>query len=230
MKKIVLLFSLLCGMLGFQNCSIDNYDAPDTTLIGKIVDTETNETVQTQYQNGAKIRLYELYNGIWSVQPNDFWVKQDGTFENKAIFAGKYKVVAEGPFAKVDTIDMEISGTKVLEIKVTPYLRLSIDAQAVSGGVNMSTKISRSVNAPKIKTLLFLCAKTPYVDKNTFGGANMKQEIALGDVSDAEIVAKTYTGILKELPSGTYYVRVGALADNSSSHYNYSKIVEVKVP
>lgn len=55
------------------------------------------ENVPGQAQNGTKIRMYEFYNDEWSVQPNDSWVSQDGTFSNTAVFTGKYKILAEGP-------------------------------------------------------------------------------------------------------------------------------------
>jgi hypothetical protein len=219
---------VLCGLC-LPGCTLDNYDAPNAALTGRLVDSETNEGMQTQIPNGARIRIYEFYNNDWSLQPYDFWVKQDGSFENQSVFAGKYRIVAEGAFAAIDAIETDISGTKNLDIKVTPYLRLSINATPGSGGeVTLSTQISRTANAPKIRTLSFLCSKTAYVDKNVFV---KKADIDLNAVDDGEIVSKTYSETLTGLtPNTTYYVRIGAFANNPASHYNYSRIVEVKLP
>ncbi|MDR1880713.1 MAG: DUF3823 domain-containing protein [Tannerellaceae bacterium] len=226
--KAVSILIILFGYC-FQGCELDNYNAPDATLSGRLIDSETNEAMPTQTPNGARIRIYEFYNNDWSPQPYDFWVKQDGSFENKSVFAGKYRITAEGAFAAFDPIETEISGTKNLDIKVTPYLRLSINAVPGAGGeVTLSTQVSRSANAPKIRTISFVCAKTPYADKNTFV---KKTDIDVNAVSDDEIISKTYSATLTGLtPNTVYYVRVGAFANNSGSHYNYSKVVEVKLP
>jgi len=182
----------------------------------------------TQTPNGARIRIYEYYNDAWSATPYDFWVKQDGSFENKAVFAGKYRITAEGAFAAFEPIETEISGVKNLDITVTPYLRLTINASpAGSGEINVSTQITRSANAPKIRTISFVASKTAYSDKNVFV---KKTDIDVSGVDDSEIVSKTYSATLTGLnPGTTYWVRVGAFANNTGSHYNYSKIVEVKL-
>jgi hypothetical protein len=219
---------VLCGVC-LYGCDLDNYDAPNATLTGQLIDAETNEPMPTQIPNGARIRIYEFYKDEWSLQPYDFWVKQDGSFENRSAFAGKYRITAEGAFAAFEPIETDISGTTELDIRVTPHLRLSVDAVAGTGGeVTLSTQLSRSANAPKIRTISFMCGKTPYVDKNTFA---KKSDVDVNSVSDNEIVSKTYSATLTGLaPNTTYYVRVGALADNAGSHYNYSKILEVKLP
>jgi len=55
--------------------------------------------------------------------------------------------------------------------------------------------------------------------------------ITLTKVADSEIVTQDYSELFDGLESGvTYYVRVGALAVNPSSYYNYSKIIEMKIP
>jgi len=228
MKKITLIVLILYSILNFQGCQLDNYDGPDAALTGRLIDQETNEPMPTQYQNGAKIRLYEFYDGQWSPQPNDFWIKQDGTFENNVIFSGNYRIIAEGAFDKLDAIEMEISGTKTLDIKVAPFLRLTIDAVANGDAISLSTKISRSANAAKIKTITFLCAKTPYVDKSTF---IKKVDKDVSAMDDKEIVSQIFTETISELTRGTtYYVRVGALAENPANDYNYSTVLTINVP
>jgi hypothetical protein len=220
--------ALLCGGW-LQGCSLDNYDAPNAVLTGRLVDSETNEPVPSQIPNGARIRIYEFYKNDWSLQPYDFWVKQDGSFENRSVFAGRYRIVAEGPFAAVDPVETEISGTKTLDIPVTPYLRLTVNATPGAGGeVTLSTQVSRSANAPKIQTITFVASQTAYVDRNVFV---KKVDLDVNGDSDGEIVSRTHSATLTGLTSGkTYWVRVGALSNNPGSYYNYSKIVEVKLP
>ncbi|MDR1221806.1 MAG: DUF3823 domain-containing protein [Tannerella sp.] len=226
--KTAFMLVVLCGFC-FYGCDLDNYDAPNATLTGRLVDSETNEAMPTQTPNGARIRIYEFYKGEWSPQPYDFWVKQDGSFENRSAFAGRYRITAEGAFADFEPVETDISGTTTLDIRVTPYLRLSVNAVPGAGGeVTLSTQISRSANAPKIRTVSFVCGKTPYVDKNTFV---KKTDLDVNSVSDDEIISQTYSATLTGLtPNSTVYVRVGAFANNAGSHYNYSNVLEVKLP
>lgn len=227
-KKSIFALLILSCVVVFFSCELDNYDAPNAVLKGKIIDSGTNEAMPTQYQNGTKICLYEYYNGKWSEQPNNFWVKQDGTFENKAVFAGKYKVVAEGAFAPIAPIEVEIKGTKELDIMVTPLLRLTIDTNVQNNTIIVTSKISRTEATSKIKTITFLCGKTPYVDKNTF---EKKIDNDLSKIDDNQIVSRTYTEAFSDLISGkTYYLRVGALAANVQNYYNYSDVIKIVIP
>jgi hypothetical protein len=70
------MWMILC-VFCFSGCSPDNYDAPNATLTGRLLDSETNEAMPTQTPYGARIRIYEFYWNEWSPQPYDFWVKPD---------------------------------------------------------------------------------------------------------------------------------------------------------
>lgn len=228
MRKIIFLAVVLCGLIGFQGCSLDNYDEPNASLTGALVDAETNEKVPCQYQNGARIRIYEFYKDAWANQPNDFYTKQDGTFTNNAIFPGKYQIVAEGPFEDTDKVEMENNGSQTLELKVTPFLRVSANATASGTTVTMTANVKQSSAKRGIKAVEFYYGKTPYVDKNTYTN---KVEADLSGKTDDQIVSSTLTAEFTGLQSGqTYYFRTGALGENSGNYYNYSTVMEVKIP
>lgn len=231
MKKILFsafLAVILCSIGSLQSCSLDNYEEPSATLTGALIDSETNANVPCQYQNGSRIRLYEFYNGAWATQPNDFYTRQDGTFTNQAIFPAKYRVEVEGPFETPAPVEMEISGTKELKIQVLPFLRLTASATAAGSSVNMTATVAKTSNKHNIKAVEFYCGVTPYVDKSTF---NSKKEMDLTGKTDAEIVSTTFSASFDGLTSGkTYYFRVGALGENSGNYYNYSTVMEVKIP
>lgn len=231
MKKILFLAVILCCIGGFQSCKLDNFDEPSATLMGALVDSETNENVPCQYQNGSRIRMYEFYNGNWANQPNDFYTRQDGTFTNKALFPGKYKIEVEGAFETPQPVELEISGTKELPIQVIPFLRISAEATASGNSIRLTATLQRTASTRKIKTVGFYCNKTPYVDKNTFASEESRKETDLSGKTDAEITSTTFSETFTGLASGqTYYVRVGALAENPGNYFNYSKVIEVKVP
>ena len=64
MKKIAFC-TLLCGLLFiFSSCEVfkvDNYDLPEETLVGEVVDVATGEKVLTdQGSEGIRVRITEL--------------------------------------------------------------------------------------------------------------------------------------------------------------------------
>jgi|GEM_PF-6968791 hypothetical protein len=64
LSAVALPFAAGVTTLGFSACSlfeIDNFDAPEETITGKIVDIETGEPVLTEQNvRGIRIRLTEL--------------------------------------------------------------------------------------------------------------------------------------------------------------------------
>jgi hypothetical protein len=206
---------------------LDNYEKADTVITGLIVEEATYAPFQTQTPNGARVRFYEKYNDVWSIQPYDVWVHQDGTFSNNAAFSGEYKVVAEGAFFPADTQIIRISDTKKVALRVTPYLNIEVVASAGLGRISINAKIRKPENAPKIESIAFLISNTPNVDINSWMRKGGEEQLL--QVPDEEILNTTYLFSFSGLDSGrTYYVRVGALAQNDANAYNYSEIVAVK--
>ena len=220
-----ILLSLCVGLTG---CQLDNYESADTVIKGVVVEKDTYAPFQTQTPNGARVRFYEKYNGVWSSQPYDLWVHQDGTFNNNAAFAGEYKVVAEGAFFPIDTQIIRIADVNKLAILVTPYLSIDIQARTIDGRISATAKIRKADGANKILSMAFLISNTPNVDINSWmrkGG-----EEALTTVPDSEIQNTEYFFSFSGLDIGrTYYIRVAALSQNDANAYNYSEIKAVKI-
>jgi hypothetical protein len=227
MKISICLAVVAVGIaLAFSGCELDNYESADAVVKGSIVEEAANVPFQTQTPNGARVRFYENYNGVWSPQPYDVWVHQDGTFNNNAVFSGEYKIVPEGAFFPVDTQTVRISGTYEMTIRVTPYLHIDIETRAAAGSISATAKIRKAAGVSKIESIVFLISNTPYVDVNTWMEKGGEQ--SLTQVSDDEIVNTEYAFSFSGLDSGkTYYVRVGARARNDANAYNYSEIAAV---
>lgn len=228
MRKIILLAVALCGLIGFQSCGLDNYNEPSASLTGALVDSETNENVPCQYQNGSRIRIYEFYNNNWSKQPNDFYTRQDGTFTNTAVFPGKYRIEAEGAFETPAPVEMEIANTAALQLKVVPFLRVAGTATADGTSIKMTATVKRSASTRAIKAIEFYAGLTPYVDKSTH---NKKVVLDISGMTEQQILTSALQGTIEGLQKGkTYYCRVGVLGENAGNFYNYSTITEVKIP
>ena len=228
MKKILIFLSFIIGVSCFYSCEIDNYAEPDMTIEGKIVDTQTDDNIQTRQPNGIKIRIVE--EGYPT--PYDFWTKPDGSFKNSKLPAAKYQVVAmEGPFDDISPIavDLNTSQTNVL-FKVTPFARLSNVSITASGTTITATyKVAKS-STKALKTSLLMAYTSVQIHEATTG-AIKSTTVDLSGYSDADLATTTFTSTITGLKSGTtYYARIGVLTNNSLSRYNYSPVIEVKVP
>jgi hypothetical protein len=222
-------FTVFLIALAMAGCKLDNYEGADTVINGLIVD-DAYASFQTQTPNGAKVRFYEKYNGVWSTQPYDVWVHQDGTFNNDFAFAGEYKIVAEGAFFPADTQIVRIADTKKVALVVTPYLYIDIETIARAGRISMGAKIRKVENAPKnvkIESMAFMISNTPNVDINSWMRKGGEEQLL--EIPDDVIQNETYVFSFSGLDAGrTYYVRVGALAQNDANLWNYSRVAAVK--
>lgn len=228
MRKVIYVGLLL---LIIAACSEnDNYSTPDKTLQGAILDKETGDSIYSQSPNGLRVRLYDLQ--YENPQPIDFWGMQDGSFKNTKLFAGEYKVIIDnGGFYPIDTMSINIPLNENLNVKVLPILR--INANAKSAGENsIVVEYTLSETKPeegKIMRRSIIVNNTPYVDINNF--VNENPFINTESVSDSILTNTTFRDTITGLKSNSsYFVRVGARTDNVGNRYNYSEVMELKLP
>lgn len=156
---------LMVIALIITSCGLDNYDAPQSVLKGKITYNGetlglrgTGEAVQLQlYQDG-----YQLKNNI------PVYVRQDGTFQ-ATLFDGEYKLVTRnqnGPWLNTrDTMLIKLNGMTEIEVKVTPYFTISNASVTLNGSVlNAMFNVNQVVNTAKIDYIMLLVNKTSFVD------------------------------------------------------------------
>ena len=125
MKTIIryLFFPLMLSMF-FYACELDNYDYPDASITGRIIDSETNELVQSDLINGTTIKLIE--HGYDPVSPQYLRVKSDGTYANTLLFSNTYTIQPDlRNFVQIDEQEVEIGKNTTLDFIVTPYLRIN---------------------------------------------------------------------------------------------------------
>lgn len=252
MKKII--YSIVVGLfiLAGTSCQkFDNYDEPEETLQGTIVDKETQEPFQTEVaENGVRIKLLEY---SWSDNPTPyyFYVKQDGTFNNTKIFKGNYNIEPQGAFVPLvqtdsngsvlsdESVTMDIKGTVSLNFEVEPFLRVAYVGEPVINGnsISVQVKITRGTTNPDYQqdladVCLFINSSSPYVGNNNYDD-RYDRHLTGDELKDmiGQTVTLTTDG---ELPTGrTYYIRVGARIDKDiagAKRYNYTDVKEVNVP
>ena len=165
MKKIINFILSSFIVICFTSCEmfmIDNYDEPDQTLWGEIIDKGTGQRMLTdQGSEGVRIRLLEL---SWSdtPEPFDFWCMKEGIFQNTKVFAGYYNVQVDGPFiplirrnsqgellADESWYDYIKGGTTKIRFEVEPFLRLEWVGEPVvteDRRIQCSFKVTRGVS------------------------------------------------------------------------------------
>ena len=151
------ILSVLLGFV-FTACEIDNYDAPDCTIEGKIMN-HLNQPFQVN-QGAEIIRIREI---SWAKDDNTYTenrrlkVQQDGTYRDTKIFKGTYRLLPYGgAFFPYDDVNqdnddagelVEINGTVTHDFQVTPFLTVewvqkpTVD---VSGFLSCSVKFTRN--------------------------------------------------------------------------------------
>jgi hypothetical protein len=196
MKQYKLL-SALCLSVFFSACEIDNYDAPNGGLYGRILDAETGKNVPQAVPSdlGLRLRFYETdkENSI----EQHFYARQDGSFENTRIFNGHIRLVVEQRnFFPIDTINVLIKGQTQQDIPVIPYAHIQVENMEGNEKITMLCSLSRceslSYEKHKITSCMLIWHVSPYIDnqKENYTG---RASLSLGNVPDAQILSTHYS-------------------------------------
>lgn len=160
MKKIVYILTaalFFTGLMCFSGCSvfaIDNYEQPEETIRGNIVDAYTGEMIQTeQNSRGVRVRLTELSWGENVTHNPDFYARDNGFYQNTKIFKGDYNVRIDGPFVPIvretpdgdtlfnGTVDCRIEGITQVHFRVQPFLKVEIVGDPVVSGGKITAQV-----------------------------------------------------------------------------------------
>ena len=176
MKKTIFYFILSSFIITcFSSCDwfrVDNYDAPDQTVWGYIIDKNhpngPRPLLTDQGSEGIRIRLREL---SWSDTPDnhDFWCMADGMYRNSAVFAGYYNIQVDGPFIPLirtrsdGTVIEDNSkytdlkgGTTQVDFEVEPFLRVEWveDPQVTGDHITVKFRVTRGASVERMREML----------------------------------------------------------------------------
>ncbi|HLT07192.1 MAG TPA: hypothetical protein VK014_06665 [Cyclobacteriaceae bacterium] len=223
--KPTFLFSI--ALLILMGCEIDNYEAPDLTITGQIVDAETKELVESGGINSGTI--LKFYEGN-SQQPLLYQTYPEGTFTNSKVFAGVYTIEAEGPFTAPQgrMENIAINGNQEITVEVIPNVRLSITLEETSNSTAKAHLTFEKV-VPNQELLDLGVVWAEYKNPNVYsfsGGSIIQEDMRALSLSEGE-----REFILENLkPNTTYYVRGTARTVNPGNYYNYSTQYVFKTP
>jgi len=197
---------LLALMAGLAGCEKDNRTEPKSVLKGRVVFEGQPVGLRS---NGVQLELWQYGYQLFTKIP--VHIAQDGTF-SASLFDGNYKLVrlrGNGPWTdNTDSIDIELRGSKEIDVPVNPYFVLKNDAYSKGEG-----KVSATFNVQQVaagRTLervnLYLGTTTIVDPSNNVATA---QEVAANITDLTKPVTLTAT-IPAALASREYiYARVG---------------------
>ena len=167
MKKIYYGILICLAVISLNSCELDNYNGPQETLKGTVVDVATGNPVLTDQGNeGIRVRMNELsWKGTGVPSNFDIFCMKEGTFQDTKVFNGHYNVRIDGAFIPLvrrnqagDTIAdeskyIDIKGVTQVEYKVQPFLNVAwVGTPTVSNGVITATVvITRGVSPADFK-------------------------------------------------------------------------------
>lgn len=179
-------YIILCAFICMlASCSKDTYDPPSSTFSGRIV--YNGEPINVAYD---QVRFQLWQSGFGKLTPMDVTVKQDGSFSS-LLFNGSYKVSfpsGQGPYmtkqngSAKDTLAIDISGDKTMDIEVLPYYMIrnpqfSISSGKVTGSFKLD-KIITDANAKNIEKVVLYLNITQFV--SDAGSANITNKVLNG--------------------------------------------------
>lgn len=238
MKKIFLILSALVLVTACDWFVFDNEDSYDATISGRFIDSQTGQLVQFAHPNANKFQVIELE---WDKEASqDWYVKPNGTYVNKLVFAGKYKMhtLAQN-FYPVENLPFEIKkGDNVVDFTVTPFARILDPKITYEGGkivARFKVQCSDPSKTNKVDVNLFC-----YTDRYVSDGYNnvSKQSSSKKSTVQADGSTVIELSIDPTVASGVqftykrdHYLRIGAVATgsgvNTAKVYNYSSVYKM---
>ena len=220
---------------------IDNFDAPAAKISGRIIDKTTGENMLLG-QAESHIRIWEV-SYRWDPEPQDLNTKADGTYCNTKLFTGTYDMLPyDGAWWPCDTT-MNVKIMKkgaVQDFEVTPYLHL-VDFYAELDGLNLT--MSCRLEAPITEDMPKVVEIRPFVSNTSLCGYGNRIEYYFSDeyrvkinrewqdIDNGKGLSKETYSVTVPLKAGyKYTARLGALVNFAYVNYNYSEMVEIKVP
>lgn len=227
--KLYYLPVLFTLMMLANSCELDNYGYPDAQLSGSIIDSETNERIQSDLINGTTIKIIE--HGYDPVSPQYLRVKTDGTYANTLLFSNTYSIQPDlRNFIQVDEQDINIGKDTKLDFRVTPYIRVK-DAVILKEGNNIIATFRLQKTTPDAVSKIGLYAHSePIVGEPVRLVAVEKalnRQITEEETFKVVINVARNTALLK--PNQSYYFRIGAISSFPGAKFNYAPAQQINV-
>ena len=208
---------------------LDNYESPNGGIKGQILDAETNEPIPLPVQGSTGIIINMFEQNTDATQSVDFYAQMDGSYENSKLFNCDYKIVVNGPFVSPCEEFVSVKGQTTLDLKATPFARISASAQVAGKKVTVTYRVIPTSSNYDVSEVYGYWNFAPGVDN---GSANQAGKQTVNEkegtiVFDLENDKNYKDNLYKIQGNGNkIYVRIGAKTEGV---INYSTIIETIV-
>lgn len=207
-----------------NSCGLDNYEAPESRLHGRIV--YKGQPIGLRSTSGAvQLQLYQY--GYAKRDPIAVYVDQDGEFSAQ-LFSGEYKLVTRdgnGPWVNSrDTLDIHVEGYTECELEVTPYFLFGDYSFSLDNDiVKASATIEKIVEEATVERVILAIGKTRFVDEST----NIKQmSVKLDEGMNVE-AAMDMTSEADYKDATHLFARLGVRAAGADQ-YLFTPVIQLK--
>ncbi|MDD3995094.1 MAG: DUF3823 domain-containing protein [Proteiniphilum sp.] len=230
MKKV--LFIIVVILAFFTSCELDNYDAPNAKIFGKIIDSETGEPIQQEILEGSRIDYIEL--GDFANPPTQqMRFKTDGSFRNDLMFAGKYHIQARrGNFFILPADTIIVKGETEYNIVTEPYIRIKNVSYAIEGRDMVASFQLEQVADYPVKSIAIFADLNPNVSQSLRKLANVAEINKNVSPDETFTLKMKLDPFMDIIPDGkpSFYFRVGALISGMpEAKYNYSEPKKIEI-
>lgn len=219
MNRLLLLIIIIAASGCFTACELDNQDAPEIVLDGKLVYNGKSVPVAN---NKISLKFYQdayKLNDKFSVTAD-----QNGHFQN-LVFPGDYKVVLEtdkGAYENnTDTVKVSVTANKSIDWNMKPFFFVSAASFSKSGNAINATTTIEKVSNKELEFVSLLVSRSIICDR-----INKDVEVKIENVTSLQDVKLTAN--LENWNRNYAFVRIG-VKSTAIEDYNYSEVVKVEL-
>ncbi|TDQ73472.1 DUF3823 domain-containing protein [Sphingobacterium yanglingense] len=226
-KIVALSVVLLLASCGLNE--IDNYEGPNASIYGAIYDAETKELIQQDIVRGAQIEYVE--HGYANPQTQYMVIKNDGTYQNKLMFANTYTIRAvRGNFVPSASQEIKVSGNTTHNFEVIPYVRIKNPNISQQGNKIIATfDLDKTVDNSLQRIGLFAHSEINVGEPlhKVSAQQTINGPVDEGNTYHLEIdLTQHSTNLMK---GKSYYFRIGALMNASEAKFNYAPALRITI-
>ena len=226
-RLYIAIFSSLAFLSSCELNELDNYPAPNATISGGIYDKDTKELVEQDIIRGSQIEYVE--QGFTNPENQYMVIKNDGTFQNKLMFANTYTMqLVRGNFVNVEKQEVVVSGDTKLDFQVQPYIRIKNASIVKQGNKVVATFNIEQTVGNNVSRIGLFAHQEPNVGDPLHFVAVRRDINAVTNAATLytlEIDLQANQGSLKA--GKAYYFRIGALINAQEAKFNYAPAIRI---